>query len=214
LTRILAVADEIDEFLYGDKLQKLRPDLVVSCGDLPFDYLEYLVSRLNVPLLWVPGNHDPSVRRADTTWTSLQHEVPTPTPGPQGCENVDGRVTEVRGLRIAGLGGSLRYKPGANQYTQAQMRWRSLNLEFRIRLKRVQSGRKLDVLITHAPPFGVTEAEDPAHVGFVGLHRIIRGLHPLLLVHGHIHPYGRARPEWRIDGTRIVNAVPSRLLEL
>jgi Icc-related predicted phosphoesterase len=94
------------------------------------------------------------------------------------------------------------------------MRWRSLNLEFRIRLKRVQSGRKLDVLITHAPPFGVTEAEDPAHVGFVGLHRIIRGLHPLLLVHGHIHPYGRVRPERRIDGTRIVNAVPSRLLEL
>jgi uncharacterized protein len=185
---------------------------VVSCGDLPFDYLEYLVSGLNVPLLYVPGNHDASLRRADTTWTPLQQEVPTP--GPEGCENVDGRVIEVLGLRIAGLGGSLRYKPGPNQYTQAQMRWRSLDLELRVRLKRVQSGRKLDVLVTHAPPFGVTEAEDAAHVGFIAFHRIIRKLHPSVVVHGHIHPYGRTRPERRIDGARIVNAVPSRLLEI
>lgn len=68
------MADEVDEFLYGDKLQTLRPDLVVSCGDLPSDYLEYLVSSLNVPLVYVPGNHDPSLRPADTTWAPLQQE--------------------------------------------------------------------------------------------------------------------------------------------
>jgi Icc-related predicted phosphoesterase len=78
----------------------------------------------------------------------------------------------------------------------------------------VRGGRKLDVLITHAPPFGVTEAEDAAHVGFVAFHRIIRGLHPLLLVYGHVHPYGRMQPEGRVDGTRIVNAIPSRLIEI
>jgi uncharacterized protein len=185
---------------------------VVACGDLPFDYLEYLVTRLNVPLIYVPGNHDPSLRRADTTWAPLEQEGPLP--GPEGCENVDGRVIEVRGLRVAGLGGSLRYKPGPNQYTQAQMRWRTLSLEFRIRLKRVRAGNKLDVFITHAPPFGVTEAEDAAHVGFIAFQRIIRDLHPVLLVHGHVHPYGRTLPQRRIDGTRIVNAVPSRLIEI
>jgi Icc-related predicted phosphoesterase len=202
----------VDEFLNGEKLETLRPDIIVSCGDLPFDYLEFLVSSFNVPLLYVPGNHDPSVKRADTTWMALEQEVPIP--GPEGCDNVDGRVMEVRGLRIAGLGGSLRYKPGPNQYTQAQMRWRALNLEFRLRLKRVKSGRKLDVLITHAPPFGVGEAEDAAHVGFVGFRRIIDGLHPLVLVHGHVHPYGKTRPERRIESTRIVNAIPSRVLEI
>jgi Icc-related predicted phosphoesterase len=210
--KILAVADEVDEFLNGEKFETLRPDIIVSCGDLPFDYLEFLVSSFNVPLLYVPGNHDPSVKRADTTWMSLEQEVPIP--GPEGCDNVDGRVMEVRGLRIAGLGGSLRYKPGPNQYTQAQMRWRALNLEFRLRLKRVRSGRKLDVLITHAPPFGVGEAEDAAHVGFVAFRRIIDGLHPLVLVHGHLHPYGKTRPERRIDDTRIINAIPSRVLEI
>lgn len=196
----------------GDRLQTIRPDLIVSCGDLPFDYLEYLVSSLNVPLLYVPGNHDASLKRADTTWTPLQQEVPAP--GPEGCENVDGRVSDVHGLRVAGLGGSLRYKPGPNQYTQAQMRWRAINLEVRIRLKRLRSGRKLDVLVTHAPPFELPGAEDAAHVGFVAFHRIISDLRPLLLVHGHVHPYGRTRPERRIDGTRIVNVIPSRLIEL
>jgi Icc-related predicted phosphoesterase len=122
---------------------------------------------------------------------------------------------EVHGLRVAGLGGSLRYKDGPNQYTQAQMRWRALNLEFRMRLKRVRSGhRKLDVLITHAPPFGVAPAEDAAHVGVVAFHRIVQSLHPVLLVHGHLHPYGKTQPERRADGTRIINAIPSRLIEL
>lgn len=184
----------------------------MSSGDLPFDYLEYLVSRANVPLLYVPGNHDPSVTPADMTWSPLQPEVPVP--GPQGCDNVDGRVIEARGVRVAGLGGSVRYKSGPNQYSQAQMRWRVLSLEFRIRVKQAREGRKVDIFLTHAPPFGLAEAKDAAHVGFVAFHRIIRGLHPLLLVHGHIHPYGRTQPERRVDRTRIVNAVPSRLIEI
>jgi predicted phosphodiesterase len=210
--KIFAVADEVDESTFGDKLDSLRPDLVVSCGDLPFDYLEYLVGRLDVPLLYVLGNHDPGLASPNSPWMSLQQDAPVP--GPQGCDNIDGRITEVRGLRIAGLGGSLRYKEGPNQYSQAQMRWRALNLEFRIRLKRVRAGSKLDVLLTHAPPFGSGGAEDAAHVGFAAFLRIIRDLQPSLLIHGHIHPYGRAMPERNIGGTRIVNAVPSRVIEL
>jgi predicted phosphodiesterase len=210
--KIFAVADEVDESTFGDKLDSVRPDLVVSCGDLPFDYLEYLVGRLDVPLLYVLGNHDPGLASPNSLWMSLQQDAPVP--GPQGCDNIDGRFTEVRGLRIAGLGGSLRYKEGPNQYSQAQMRWRALNLEFRIRLKRVRAGSKLDLLLTHAPPFGSGGAEDAAHVGFAAFLRIIRDLQPSLLIHGHIHPYGRAMPERNIGGTRIVNAVPSRVIEL
>lgn len=206
------MADEVDDFLHGDKLETLSPDFIVSCGDLPFDYLEYLVTSLGVPLVYVPGNHDPNVKPIDTTFVALDHRLPIP--GPEGCDNVDGRITEVRGLRVAGLGGSLRYKDGPNQYTQAQMRRRVLNLELRARLKRVRSGRKLDVFITHAPPFGVTPAEDAAHVGFVAFDRIIKGLRPVLLLHGHVHPYGKSQPERRSNGTRIVNAIPSRMVEI
>ncbi len=170
-----------------------------------------MVSLADVPLLYVPGNHDPSLRPVDTTWSPLQTEKVQP--GPAGCTNIDGRVVDVGGIRVAGLGGSLRYRRGANQYTQAQMRWRVLSVELRVHLKRVRRGRKLDVLVTHAPPYGISTAVDAAHVGFVAFHQVIRDLHPSLLIHGHVHPYGRAQPEREAGGTRIVNAVPSRLVE-
>ncbi len=213
MTRILAVADEVDEGMYGDKLARLQPDLVLSCGDLPFDYLEYIVSRVNVPLLYVPGNHDPDVRPTDETWTPLR--VEPPAPGPEGCINVDGRIVEAAGLRIAGLGGSIRYRPGPNQYTQAQMRWRALRIEMLARLRRSRGHSRLDVLLTHAPPEGFSGKEDDlAHRGFAVFNRLIKNLTPRLHVHGHIHPYGVAQPVHHLGGTQIVNAVSCRLIEI
>ncbi len=203
----------MDEALYGERLPAARPDLVVSCGDLPFDFLEYLVSRLDVPLLYVPGNHDPSLRSTDTTWSPLRHDVPRP--GPAGCDNLDGNVEEAAGLRVAGLGGSVRYKPeGVHQYTQAQMAWRALKLDLRLRLRPAGNSRRLDVLVTHAPPFGLEPAQDAAHAGFVAFRRLVTAFRPRLLIHGHVHPYGRAVPERMLAGTRVVNAVPSRIIEL
>ena len=212
MTRILAIADEVDEAMYTDKLGRLRPELVVSCGDLPFDYLEYIVSRLDVPLVFVPGNHDPEVRSPDPTWAPLR--VEDPQAGPQGCENADGRVVVAAGLRIAGLGGSMRYKPGPNQYTDAEMRWRALSLEVRIRLNPARGARKLDLLLTHAPPLGWGAPDDLAHRGFAAFVRLVKDLTPRLLIHGHVHPYGRTPQERKLAGTQIINAVPSRLIEI
>lgn len=187
---------------------------MLGCGDLPFDYLEYLVSRTDVPVFYVPGNHDPDLKPSDTTWTWTPHRAEERIPGPQGCTNIDGRVVEWRGVRVAGLGGSIRYKSGPNQYSQGQMGWRALGLEFRLRLNKVRNGRKLDVLVTHAPPFGLVEAQDEAHAGFVAFRRLIRSFRPPLAVHGHVHPYGHAIPEKRIGTTRVVDVVPWRLLEI
>src|SRR5438094_730901 len=128
--------------------------------------------------------------------------------------NIDGRLVEFRGLRIAGLGGSLRYKLGPNQYPQAQMGWRALKLEFRVRLKRVRAGRKLDILVTHAPPYGLADAKDSTHVGFVSILRLIQNFQPIIAVHGHVHPYGRAVPERQVKATRVINVVPSRIIEI
>src|SRR5258705_3479080 len=127
MTRILAVADEVDEGLYGERLPDLSPDLVLACGDLPFDYLEFIVSRLDVPLVFVPGNHDPDLVPHGELWRPLR--VDEPEVGPPGCINADGRVVEVAGLRVAGLGGSVRYRPRPHQYTQSEMRWRALPLQ-------------------------------------------------------------------------------------
>ena len=185
---------------------------MLSCGDLPFDYLEYIVSRLDVPLLYVPGNHDPSLEPYDTSWMPLRAELPIL--GPPGCDNIQGRVVEALGLRFAGLGGCLRYKPGPNQYTERQMNRRAFQLALKLALRRTRDGRKLDVLVTHAPAFGLLPATDAAHRGFVAVTRLVRAFHPLLLVHGHVHPYGRDVVERRIGETRVINAIPWRMIEV
>lgn len=212
MTRILAIADEVDGGLYTDKLPGLRPDLVVSAGDLPFDYLEYIVSRLDVPLVFVPGNHDAELRSSDPTWTPLGTDAPER--GPLGCENADGRVVVAAGLRIAGLGGSMRYRRGPNQYTEAEMRWRALGLSVRIRLNPFRAPRKLDLLLTHAPPLGWGSQDDLAHRGFAAFLPLIKDLAPKVVIHGHLHPYGRSKPERHLAGTRIINAVPLRVIEV
>jgi len=213
LTRILAVADEVDESLYGDKLIRLQPDVVLSCGDLPPEYLEYIVTRLNVPLLYVPGNHDPDYRPVDDTWSPLRAEPQGK--GPQGCINVDGRIEQAAGLRIAGLGGSMRYRPGPNQYSEAEMRWRALRIEMVARLRRRLGGRRLDVLLTHAPPEGFGAKEnDLAHRGFSAFNRLVKNLAPRLLVHGHVHPYGVPLPQQQLGPTLILNAIPHKLIEI
>ena len=212
MTRILAIADEVDEGLYTDKLLQLRPDLVVSCGDLPFDYLEYIVSRLDVPLVYVPGNHDAALRSSDPIWTPLGTDAPEQ--GPLGCVNADGRVVVAAGLRIAGLGGSMRYRPGPNQYAEAEMRWRALSLTARVKLNPFRAARRVDVLLTHAPPLGWGSQDDLAHRGFAAFLRLVKNLAPRVLIHGHLHPYGRGKPERSLGETQVVNAVPLRLLEI
>jgi Icc-related predicted phosphoesterase len=212
VTRILAIADEVERALYGEALRRLRPDVIVSAGDLPFDYLENLVSRADVPLVYVPGNHDPDLARtvrSDGLWSAPEDVLP----GPQGCDSADGLVVHAAGLRIAGLGGSIRYKEGPNQYTQEQMRWRALRLEARERLRLGFRGA-VDVLVTHAPPEGVGDAEDPAHRGFAALHRLVAQLRPRVLVHGHVHPVQHKAPDRELGTTRVVNAIPYRLIEL
>jgi Icc-related predicted phosphoesterase len=212
VTRILAIADEVEQALYGEALHRLRPDVILSAGDLPFDYLENLVTRANVPLVYVPGNHDPDlarVVRSNGMW-SVPEDV---LPGPQGCDTADGLVLETVGLRIAGLGGSIRYKEGPNQYTQTQMRWRALRLEARARV-RLGFGGGLDVLVAHTPPLGVGDGEDPAHQGFAALHRLVEQLRPRLLVHGHVHPVHKRALDRTLGATRVVNVIPYKLLEV
>lgn len=230
MTRILAIADQVEEALYGPALKRLEPDLVISCGDLPFEYLEYIVTILSVPLLFVPGNHDPDLRGrpgedvAELRSGPLVGGGASPEgvvgrsygslPGPQGCINVDGAIEEAAGLSVAGLGGSVRYAEGPNRYTQDHMRRRALRLEARARLRRLFRRKGIDVLATHSPPLGVGDVpDDPAHVGFAAFDRLVARLEPKLLLHGHVHPYAEARSEGWLKETRVVNVMPYRVLE-
>ena len=215
MPRILAVADEPFPGL-PDVLHS-RPDVIVSCGDIPWEDLERIVDAVNAPLLFVPGNHDPALTPSSVALLGLPtiadpHLVDSP--GPRGGSNVDGRVEDVAGLRIAGLGGSIRYRLGPNQYTQTEMRRRARRLRRRIAWKQLRDGRGVDVVIAHSPPRGLGDENDGPHEGFDAFHDLIGRLRPKLFLHGHIHPYGIARPDRRLNGTRIVNVVPYKVIDL
>ena len=193
--RLLAVSDEVEPQLLDERTVagQGRIDLLIGCGDLPADYLDGLATLYGAPLLFVRGNHDPPDRKGDY---------------PPDAE-IDGRVVTERGLLIAGLEGCIRYSGGPHQYTERQMTAKALALRFRLR------GRRPDVLITHGPPAGINEGSDPPHRGLRAVRRAVEWMHPRLLLHGHVHPYGRDTPrEGQLGETRVINVVGHRLIEV
>jgi calcineurin-like phosphoesterase family protein len=212
---VLAVADEVVPTLWTEGVRRHRVDLVLAAGDLPFDYLEFLADTLNRPCVFVPGNHD--IDLAGYTpgrgmW--LRDGLPAHWPGPAGATNVDGRVVDVAGLRIAGLGGSILYNGGPNQWTERQQARRVRKVARSAAWRRMRDGRGVDVLLTHSPAEGVGDAADPCHRGFACLHDAVHRMRPKLLVHGHIHPYGKQVPDRRIGETLVVNTVGFRILDI
>jgi Icc-related predicted phosphoesterase len=194
MVRVLAVADEQVPAMRS-RAGDLRVDLVVAAGDLPWDYLEELVSLLDVPAVYVPGNHEPPVSRA-------------PGAAPQGALNVDEQVLDVAGLRVAGLGGCVRYNGGDHQFTQRQYGRRAR------RLVRRAGGEPVDVLVTHAPPLGLGDEPDPTHTGIDALHGVIAALRPAWHLHGHIHPHGLHKPDRQVGTTTVRNVIPWTVLDL
>jgi len=204
--KILAVSDQIIERLYTPSVRETYPDirLLVACGDLPYEYLEFLVSIYNVPLVYVPGNHDPEFSLND------------PRSQAQGCDNLDGQVQTLCGLRIAGLGGSVLYQPfSPNQYTQSAMYWRVFRLLPRLWWLRV-SGHALDLFVAHSPPQGIHDDDDPPHHGLAALNLLIRLARPRYFLHGHTMFY-RQNLQNHISeyyGAKIINIYPFRVLEI
>jgi len=207
MTKILAVSDQVVERIYALATDGHfhDVDLIFGCGDLPYTYLEYLVSILNIPLYYVPGNHDPAYNHH----RSLAHA--------EGGSNLDLKAATDNGLLIAGFGGCIRYRPdGVNQYTQEQAYFRAYSLIVRLLSRRLHSGRKLDVLFTHSPPFGIHDDESLAHQGLKALNFLIRVIQPRYFFHGHTHFYRNNLEDsvTRVGKTTIMNIFPYKVIQI
>lgn len=194
--KILLISDEEDRFLWDyytpGRLKGI--DLILSAGDLDAEYLSFLVTMANRPLLYVHGNHDGGYAQRP----------------PEGCQCIDGKLVTVGGLRILGLGGSALYNGGPHQYTERQMRWRI----HRLRLKLALTGG-VDIVLTHAPVRGFGDEDNMTHRGFEAFLPLLDQYQPRYLVHGHIHQrYGANRPRcYQYNETTIVNATGRYILE-
>ena len=166
--KLLLISDQEEPYLYDYyRPGVLKPyDMILSAGDLKPNYLIFLVTMANRPLLYVHGNHDTS------------YDV---TP-PEGCECVEDKLTVCKGLRILAFGGCMLYNGMGYQYTEKQM-------EKRIRKTRraVKKAGGVDIILTHAPPRGFGDGDDPAHRGFEAFVKLMDEYKPKYFIHGHQH---------------------------
>lgn len=195
--RILFLSDK-ESKRYWDFFQKEafeEIDLIISCGDLDADYLSFLTTMTSLPVLYVRGNHDDKYKNHP----------------PEGCICIEDDIFEFQGVRFLGLGGSYRYKKGGNQFTEKEMKDRVRRLWFKLLTK-----RGFDVLVTHAPAYGVNDGEDLAHRGFETFVKLIRKYNPKYFAHGHVHMnYGRQYPREDLLGeTKVINSYISYIVEL
>ena len=195
--RLLVVSDREEPGLwdYYTPRKTEGVDLILSCGDLDPDYLEFLVTVVNKPLLYVRGNHDTVYDRKP----------------PLGCIDIGRKVYTYQNIRILGLGGSYRYRPGDDMYTEAEMRRQIRKAAFGI-----YRAKGFDILLAHAPAAGYGDLEDRAHRGFQCFNDLLEKYRPEYMLHGHVHmEYGRIQREHiHACGTKIINCSGHVILDI
>ncbi len=211
--KILCISDSRDPLIYSPQIKSRFKDIdiVLAAGDLDLDYYGFIVSSLNKPLLFVFGNHNLSkihqFRREYSSDFPPDIHPHTGEYTSYGSTYIGGKATRVGGLIIAGLGGSMRYNDGQNQFTETGMFIRSLRLMPKLLFYRIVHGRFLDILLTHAPPRGIQDADDLPHRGFKVFLWFMRTFKPRYLIHGHVHLYDiNAKRVTLYSRTQVVNA--------
>ncbi len=206
--KILAVSDKVMDVVYSSSITRNfgDVDMVIACGDLPLYYLDFIISSLNVPGYFVYGNHDLHFKQTMNGHISVQ---------PPGWVNLDERGVHAQGLWLAGLEGCLRYRPdGVHQCTQNEMYLKALRLAPRLVANRLQCGRYLDILVAHAPPFGIHDGPDYPHIGFKAFLMLMDRCRPRYLLHGHKHVYGVETTRTIYGQTEVLNIYPYRVIEI
>jgi Icc-related predicted phosphoesterase len=195
--KILVLADVESKYLwdYFEKEKLEGIDLILSCGDLKPQYLSFLASFTKAPVLYVRGNHDDCY--ADNP--------------PDGCICIEDKIYVHEGIRIMGLGGSIRYKKGTNQYTQAQMSHRVSRMWFQLKKK-----KGIDILLTHAPAAGINDGFDRVHQGFDAFIELMDRYKPQYFIHGHVHKNYQADfvREDKYKDTTVVNGYERYIIEI
>ena len=204
--KILAVSDQVVDRVYtlANSGHFKGADLLLGCGDLPYTYLEYLLTVLGIPMFYVPGNHDPNFDLHD-----LRSRA-------EGGSNLDLKIVHHKNILIGGFGGCIRYRPnGSNQYSQSEAYLRAFQMVPQLLINRIKYRRSMDILISHSPPFGIHDDTDPAHNGLKALNWLINFARPRYLFHGHTHFYRNNIADHSTDlgPTKIINVYPYRLIE-
>jgi Icc-related predicted phosphoesterase len=181
---------------FAGKAEEEHVDVLVICGDIThFGTLQEakrllsILTRLRLPVLFVPGNCDPpSLAGVDV----------------EGARCIHGKNVSYGNITFLGVGGS----PPAPFHTPFEMS------EEMIMKTLTQASSNLPVnlwtvLVSHAPPFGtrLDQASLGRHVGSRSVRKFIEEKKPSIVFCGHIH---EGKGEDRIKSTIIINPGPAR----
>jgi Icc-related predicted phosphoesterase len=206
--RVLSISDTVIPFIHSPSIsEKIRDvDFVIACGDLPYYYQEYIIKKLNIPLYFVRGNHDSLVE-----YSSDEERL-----APRGGVDMHLHTAREEGLLLAGIEGCIRYNHwGHFQYTQMEMWGHFLRLVPGMLLNRVLYGRYLDILITHAAPWGIHDKPDWTHQGVRAFNMLLRLFKPKYHFHGHNHVYETDKVvETQVGDTLVINTYGFRQMDL
>jgi len=201
VVKILCVSDtEMPQLHSAVNLRRQYSDIdmIISCGDMPPGYLDFITSIISVPMFYVRGNHDEAYDSE-----------------PPGGVNLHRQVVEYRGLLMAGLEGSIKYNRGVIQYTQSQMQRMVLGLAPSIFWNRWARKRGIDLFVTHSPALNIHDGNDVAHRGFSGFLNFMKWYRPRYMLHGHVHIWDRRKiVRTQYMSTCVMNINPFTVLDL
>jgi len=168
-----------------------KPDALLLLGDLEWAVRSIVEVFPGVPVLGVPGNHDDPL---------------DPFCGVT-VENLHGKVVEIKGMRVGGLGGCLRYRPGSGF-----LYWEREYAEI---LRRMPAA---DIFISHCPPACLPWCDSPQgegfwhepHEGSAALAEYLFRTEPAVFLCGHLHTCG----EMKFGSTLVCAVYGVGLLEL
>lgn len=236
--KILCVSDQIDPMIYNPNASKNFPDidLILCAGDLPMDYIDFIVTVFNKPTYFVFGNHNlneykfyhgqqPAPASATTSAQNAAAMAVTEFQKSEyknhhhgavyaGFKNLVLKNFSVKNknnrdtpLLMTGISGSIRYNNGLCQYTDSEMMLHLLRLVPGLLLNKIRYGRYLDIFLTHATPYNVHDHKDPCHVGFKAFNWFVKKFKPAYMIHGHIHLYDLREERVSVyEQTTVVNA--------
>ncbi len=222
--KILCIADATDPLIYSPRTKELFAScsLVLSAGDLPLRYYDYIMTMQGKDLYYVYGNHNleqfkESMKKGGSRELDSFYRGDKIQFMPHyGGNLLDGKCVydKDHDLILAGLGGSMLYNYGESQYTEKQMQWRIRSLVPRLLYNKKRYGRYLDILLTHAPPRGIGDGADLCHMGFECFLSFMDTYKPKYLLHGHVHLYDENSPRiTQYHDTKVINVYKNFILD-
>jgi uncharacterized protein len=208
--KILCISDKVSNIIYSKNIVKRFSDidLILSCGDLPFNYYDFIMSTLNKPLYYVMGNHEPGKYSKERSLFD-KYKV----------KDLTGKIINFNGLIIGGCSGGKNEKTiedwNSTEFGQSLNIYR---IKWNLFKKQLFKKKKIDIFVSHSPAFSLNDAtseNDSYHHGFKTYKNFIDKFSPTYHIHGHLHIYDKNKKRiLQYRNTTIINVYEYYILNI